>query len=193
MENHQVLEILEEVGAYLKGHFLLTSGLHSGEFFQCAQLMQYPERTALLCSQLARYWDSQQIDLVVGPATGGILLAYELGRHLNARALYAEPLEGSGMELKRGFLIRPGEQALVVDDVITTGGSVKKVIDIVRERGGEVPGVAALVDRSGGVSFGVKLTALVNVKVTNFPAEECPLCKKGLPLEDPDERLASAT
>ena len=193
MEEHQVLEILEEVGAYLKGHFLLASGLHSGEFFQCAQLMQYPQRAALLCGELARYWNSEEVDVVVGPATGGILLAYELARHLNARALYAEPAEGSGIELKRGFLVRPGERALVVDDVITTGGSVKKVIGSIRGRGAEVLGVAALVDRSGGVSFGVKLTALVSIKVPNFRAEECPLCNKGLPLEDPDERLASAT
>jgi len=154
--------------------------------------MQYPKRAALLCGELARYWDSEEVDVVVGPATGGILLAYELAGHLNARALYAEPVRGSGMELKRGFLVRPGERALVVDDVITTGGSVKKVIGSMRERGAEVLGVAALVDRSGGVSFGVKLTALVSVRVPNFRAEECPLCKKGLPLEDPDERLASA-
>jgi orotate phosphoribosyltransferase len=188
-----VLEILEETGAYLKGHFLLTSGLHSGEFFQCAQLMQYPERTALLCGKLAEYWDADKVDVVVGPATGGILLAYELARFLKARALYAEPTESKEMQLKRGFKIRPGERAVVVDDVITTGGSVKKVIDIVRQRGAEVLGVAALVDRSGGASFGVRLTALVSVELPNFPAEECPLCKKGLPLEDPDERLASAT
>jgi len=193
VEERQVLEILEKTGAYLKGHFLLTSGLHSGQFFQCAQLMQYPEPTALLCSELASHWDADKVDAVVGPATGGILLAYELARLLEARALYAEPVEGKVMELKRGFKIRPGERALVVDDVITTGGSVKKVIDVVRERGAEVLGVGALVDRSGGVSFGVRLTALVSVEVPNFSAEECPLCKKGLPLEDPDERLASAT
>lgn len=171
--------IFSETGALLKGHFKLTSGRHSNRYMQCAQVLQYPKYTEELALHLAEQFAGDNIQLVVGPAMGGIIVAYEVARQLGVTALFTERQDGR-MELRRGFAIQPGQRVLVVEDVITTGGSVQEVIDIVRQNGGEVAGVAVLVDRSGGrVDFGVKQACVLQLDIESWEAEDCPMCKAG--------------
>ena len=182
------MEILRETGAVLQGHFLLTSGRHSGWFIQCAQALQYPDKAEVLCRRLAEQFLDFQVDTVIGPAVGGIVVSYEVARHLNARAIYADKKAGE-LTLGRGFKFRPGERTLVVEDVTTTGGSVKKVIDIVRKSGGLPVGVGVLVDRTAGkIEYPVPSRSVVQLEVESHSKEECPLCKEGVALMDPDTR-----
>lgn len=184
-----VLNLFREAGALLEGHFIYTSGRHGRQFLQAARVMQYPERTAALCEALAARFQDDGIDLVVGPATGGIVLAYETARHLGCRAAYTEKDEG-GMALKRGFRLKPGEKVLVVEDIITTGGSVKKSIDHLRARGAEVVGVGVLIDRSGGEArFDCRFEALTALNMQSWQPEDCPLCAEGKPLIEPDDLI----
>ena len=160
MTEAEVKELLIKHGAILEGHFLLTSGLHSGMYVEKFQVLQYPKATERLCEGLAEKFKDEKIDVVIGPVTGGILLAHETAKHFGTRAIFAERDNGR-MTIKRGFEIQPGERVLIVEDIVTTGGSVMEVIDVVREWGGIVAGVAMLVDRSGGtVDFGVPAKAL---------------------------------
>lgn len=182
------MEILRETGAVLKGHFLLTSGRHSGWFIQCAQVLQYPDKAEELCRCLAERFREFGVENVIGPAVGGIIVAYEVARHLKARAIYADKKEGK-LTLGRGFRFRPGEKTLVVEDVTTTGGSVKKVIDIVEKYGGKPVGVGVLVDRTAGkIEYPVPSASVVQLEVESYPGDECPLCKQGVALMDPDTR-----
>lgn len=171
-------DIFINAGALLNGHFLLTSGRHSDRYMQCAQVLQYPEATSRLAEHLAQCFEHQNIEVVVGPAMGGIIVAYEVARQLKARSIFTERENGK-MALRRGFTIKPGERVLVVEDVVTTGGSVMEVIDVVRESGGQVIGVGVLVDRSGGkVDFGVPMQAVLTMDIKSWPAEECPICRE---------------
>jgi orotate phosphoribosyltransferase len=180
LTEERILDIFTKTGVLKEGHFLLTSGRHSNRYLQCAQVLQYPNYTEELCSQIARFFKDQEVDLVIGPAVGGILLSYEVARQLGLRAVFAER-EGGKMTLRRGFQIAPGQRVLVIEDVVTTGGSVKEVIDLVQEVGGEVVGVGLLVDRSGGtVDFGVPTYPLVRLEVESYSPEQCPLCKDGV-------------
>ena len=182
MTEAEVKELLIKHGAILEGHFLLTSGLHSGMYVEKFQVLQYPKATERLCEGLAEKFKDEKIDVVIGPVTGGILLAHETAKHFGTRAIFAERDNGR-MTIKRGFEIQPGERVLIVEDIVTTGGSVMEVIDVVREWGGIVAGVAMLVDRSGGtVDFGVPAKALLTLKIETFTPENCPLCKAGTPL-----------
>lgn len=189
LSKERVLEILEKSQVLLKGHFLLTSGRHSGQYMQCAKLLQYPNYTEELAAGLAAEFQDQQVDVVIGPATGGIILAYELARQLKAKNMFAERENGQ-MTLRRGFQILPGERVLVAEDVITTGGSVREVMDVVQAQGGEVVGVAVIVDRSNGtLDFGTKLAAALTTEVISYPPEACPLCQEGaLPAIKPGSR-----
>ena len=183
LSNEQVLQIFKDSGALLQGHFKLTSGLHSDTYFEKFQVLQYPRYVEQLCTEMARRFKGDDIQLVVGPTTGGVLLAYEVGKQLGTRGIFAEKGETGGRVLKRGFKINPGERVLVVDDVLTTGGSVTDTIDVVRQGGGVLAGVALLVDRTGGeTQFGVKTEALLSLKVDKFDPGDCPLCKAGVPL-----------
>ncbi|GAB6085308.1 orotate phosphoribosyltransferase [Alkaliphilus crotonatoxidans] len=192
IERERVLKILKETQVLLEGHFLLTSGRHSSQYMQCAQLLQYPEYTEEIAIGLAQAFQGDQIDIVIGPAMGGIIIAYELARKLKARNLFAERENGK-MTLRRGFKIPKGARVLVAEDVITTGGSVKEVMEIVKEQGGVVAGVAVLVDRSNGkIDFGTKLQAALTTEVISFDPEECPLCREGkLPAIKPGSRNIS--
>ena len=143
-------DAINHIGALLEGHFIYTSGRHGRQFLQAARVMQHPEHVARLCAAMADKFRGDQIDLVVGPATGGIILAYATARHLGCRAAYSEKDGEGGMAVKRGFSVRPGARVLVVEDIVTTGGSVKKTIDHLRARGAVVAGVSVLIDRSGG-------------------------------------------
>ncbi|WP_201024156.1 orotate phosphoribosyltransferase [Tepidibacillus decaturensis] len=179
MTKEEILTIFQETGVIKEGHFLLTSGRHSKHYMQMAQVLQYPQITAKLCSSLADPFQDKQIDVVVSPAVGGILVGYEVSRALGVKNIFCERENGK-MTLRRGFQIEPGQSVLVVEDVVTTGGSVKEVISVVEQSGGEVVGVGVLVDRSNGnVDFGYPFHALLSMEVESFSKESCPLCLEG--------------
>ncbi|HHW11374.1 MAG TPA: orotate phosphoribosyltransferase [Firmicutes bacterium] len=185
----EIMAIFNGTGALRQGHFVLTSGKHSAQYMQCAQVLQYPWLAATLGEALAAHYAGVGVETVVGPAMGGILVAHEVGRALGVRALFAERQDGK-MTLRRGFTLKPGEKVLVVEDVITTGGSVQEVIDLVKDLGAEPVGVGVLVDRSGGrVTFaGLPLHSLLSLQIEAFALEECPLCAQGIPWEKPGSR-----
>ncbi|CCO07202.1 orotate phosphoribosyltransferase [Desulforamulus hydrothermalis] len=188
MTREEILEIFTKTGAMLTGHFLLTSGKHSNRYFQCAQVLQYPQYTERLCQALAQPFAGLDVDTVIGPAMGGILVSYEVARALGARSLFTER-ENGHMKLRRNFSVSPGERVLVVEDVITTGGSVAEVIQLVRSLGGQPVGVGVLVDRSGGrVDLGVRTEALLRVTVETFEPADCSMCAQGLPASKPGSR-----
>lgn len=175
----EALQAFIDSGALMKGHFKLTSGRHSNQYMQCAQLLQYPELTEKVVGNIAEQFKNDDIDLVIGPAMGGIIVAYEVAKQLGKPGIFTERDNGR-MVLRRGFAIQPGQRVLVVEDVITTGGSVKEVIEVVESNGGILAGAAVLVDRSGGqVDFGVKQVAVLTLDIASWEADECPLCKEG--------------
>jgi orotate phosphoribosyltransferase len=175
-------------GAVQEGHFLLTSGLHSTAYIQSALILQHTREAAALGEALAGRMRQSDPDVVIGPALGGIIIAHEVARALGARAIFAERSDGR-MTLRRGFAIQPGERVLVVEDVITTGGSAQEVAGLVRDAGGILVGVAALVDRSGGrVRFDAPHAALVALDLPVYPADACPLCRRGEPVVKPGSR-----
>jgi len=181
-----VARLFEDSGAVLRGHFRLTSGRHSPVYWEKAKVLQYPAYTEKLCKMIAGHFRQAKIDLVAGPTTPGIILAYETARQLGVRAIFAEKADGGGREFRRGFVIQPGERVLVVDDVLTTGGSVRAVIAAVRQLGGVVAGVGVLVDRTASkVDFGVPFYACHRADEVSYPPEECPLCAAGVPLTTP--------
>jgi orotate phosphoribosyltransferase len=179
MTENDVKKLLEETKAILHGHFLLTSGLHSPMYVEKFNVLQHPKYTEQLCQELAGRYINDNVELVVGPMTGGILLAHEVGKALGTRAIFTEREDGT-MVFKRGFHIEKGTRVLVVEDIVTTGGSVIEVINAVKKQGGEVIGVGLLVDRSGGkVDFGIRTEALLHLNVETYKPENCPLCKEG--------------
>lgn len=192
MKREEIMQIFLQTGALLEGHFILTSGRHSNRYMQCARVLQYPDHTETLARIIAGHYRDEHIDVVVAPAVGGILVAYEVARQLGVKAIFCERQEGR-MMLRRGFTIEPGQRVLVVEDVITTGGSVQEVIDVVREWQGDVVGVGVLVDRSGGkVDFGIRTEAVLTLDIESFPADDCPLCREGkLPAVKPGSRSLS--
>ncbi|NMB45098.1 MAG: orotate phosphoribosyltransferase [Firmicutes bacterium] len=176
------MALLEQTGAYLEGHFLLTSGRHSDRYFEKFRVLEHPEHAELLCSELARRFEDMPIDVVIGPAVGGIIIAYEVARQLGARAIFAER-EAGQMRLRRGFAIESGENVLVVEDVVTTGGSVREVIALVEQTDSHIQGIGILMDRSGGdVDLGYRLEALVSLDIRSYAPVDCPLCRRGIPI-----------
>jgi len=190
IKTEEAMKKFEQAGAIQKGHFKLTSGVHSDTYIQCAQVMQHPEFMHNLCSELGKKFRGDDIDVIVGPAIGGIIMAHVMARVLGpwVRAIFTERENGK-MTLRRSFEINQGEKVLVVEDVTTTGSSVREVIDIVNSRQGKVVGVGVLIDRSGGkVDFGLKTEKLLTVDIKTYLPEECPLCKKGIPAVKPGSR-----
>ncbi|WAM30597.1 orotate phosphoribosyltransferase [Caldicellulosiruptor naganoensis] len=188
MNESAYLQMFKDTDALLEGHFLLTSGKHSSKYLQCAKILQYPNLAETICKDLAKNFAGQEIDVVIGPAIGAITLSYELARQLNCRSIFAEREDGI-MKLRRGFKIEEGEKVLVVEDVITTGGSVKEVIEIVKESRGEIVAVAGIVDRSGGkVDVGYPLKTLLTLNIETYEPDSCPLCREGIPLVKPGSR-----
>ncbi len=183
MTEDEVKALLIKTHAIMNGHFLLTSGLHSSHYVEKFNVLQHPEYTQQLCEAMAEKFKDAHIETVVGPMTGGILLAHETGKALGTRAIFTERENGK-MTFRRGFSLHPGERCLIVEDIVTTGGSIKEVIDVVRQFGGIPVAVSMLVDRSGGkVNFGdVPYTALLHLDVETYRPEECPLCKAGVPM-----------
>lgn len=177
-----VRDMFVEAGALLSGHFVLTSGLHSDTYLEKFAVLQHPELAQRLCDMIAARFSHSGVQVVLGPATGGIILAHCVGRALGTRAIFAERERGE-MTLRRGFRIDPGEKVLVVEDVVTTGGSVVEVLNLARALGGSVVGVGYLVDRSGGkVRFDVQAKPLMHLDAQAWPAAECPLCAAGKPV-----------
>ncbi len=181
----EVERAFRESGAVLEGHFLLSSGLHSPSYWEKFRLLENPVYAGQLCSMIARHFQPQHIDVVVGSATGGIIMAFEVARQLGVKGIFTEA-EGQRKVLRRGFSIASGERVLVVDDILTTGGSVKQTIDEVQRLGGTTIGVGVLVDRSqGGHDFGVPLFSCYHVSVLTYEPRDCPLCVEGIPLVKP--------
>lgn len=188
MTSGQVLDIFRATGALLEGHFLYTSGRHGAHFVQASRVLQFPNYTERLCKAIAEKWAGEKIELVVGPATGGIILSYETARHLECRSVFTEKDDEGGMALKRGFRLDPGTNILVVEDIITTGGSVKKTIEHLRARGARIAGVSVLVDRSGGeATFDCPYKPLAYLALRSYDPKECPGCLDKIPLSDPDD------
>ena len=183
MTQEEVRALLVKTGAIMDGHFLLTSGLHSPHYVEKFNVLQHPAYTAQLCAAMAEKFKDAQIETVVGPVTGGILLAHETGKSLGTRAIFTERVDGK-MTFRRGFSLREGERVLIVEDIVTTGGSIKEVIEVVKAAGAVPVAVSMLVDRSGGkANFGdVPHTALLTMEVETYTPETCPLCAKGIPM-----------
>lgn len=183
MTENEVYDLLVETGAIMTGHFALTGGGHSPHYIEKFNVLQHPAYTARLCRAIAQHFKDAQIETVVGPMTGGIILAHETGMSLGTRAIFTERVDGV-MTFRRGFTLHEGERVLIVEDIVTTGGSVREVINVVKQFGGIPVAVAMLVDRSGGkVNFGdVPSFALLHMDVETYEPENCPLCKKNIPL-----------
>jgi orotate phosphoribosyltransferase len=181
-----VEQMFEKSGALLKGHFLLTSGLHSPVYWEKARVLQFPEYTEKLCAMIAGHFRGQDISVVAGPTTPGIILSYETARQLGVRGIFAEKDDSGARVFRRGFKIDPGERVLVVDDILTTGGSVRDVVKAVKEAGGNVVGIGVLVDRSTEKpDFGIPFFACHRTEVVTYPPENCPLCATRIPLVKP--------
>lgn len=177
LSQQEIIDVFKQTQVMLEGHFLLTSGRHSDKYMQCARLFEHPEQSARLCQELAQRFADDNIELVVGPAVGGIIMAYEMARQLQVRNVFAERQEGK-MTLRRGFAIPKGARVLVTEDVVTTGGSVKEVIALIQSQGATVVGVASMVDRSNGaVDFARKFEPLLRMEVVSYEATDCPLCQ----------------
>lgn len=188
MNESQILEIFRSHQALLEGHFILSSGLHSNRYIQCALVLQHPRVAEQLCAALAEKLMGFRVNVVVAPALGGILVAHEVARALGARAVFTERQDGE-MCLRRGFTLGPGEAALVVEDVITTGLSTRETMKCAESAGAKVVGAGALIDRSGGaVDLGVPKSTLLALDVQNYTQAECPLCKVGIPAVKPGSR-----
>jgi orotate phosphoribosyltransferase len=182
----EVLKVFRDTGALLDGHFVLRSGLHSGQYFQCALVLQHPRVAERLCAELATKLTDAAAQTIVSPALGGLFVGHEVARALDVRHIFVEKNAAGKLELRRGFQIAPREKVLVAEDVVTKGGRVQETIEIVRNLGAEVVGVGTLVDRSDGkVDFGVQLKSLLRLQVGTFEATACPLCKAGQPVMKP--------
>ena len=193
-----ILSAFYETGAYLKGHFRLTSGLHSPEYLQCALVLQYPRHAEhfgrLMATEFRRLEPTLNVGVVASPAIGGLIIGHEVARALSARFIFSERDASGKMTLRRGFSVEPGEVAVVVEDVVTTGGSSREVIDILKETGARVIGAGSIIDRSGGAAdLGVPRVALKTMQVVSYPPDDCPLCRAGSPVVKPGSRPVHAT
>jgi orotate phosphoribosyltransferase len=179
------LALFRQSGAFLEGHFVLTSGLHSPHYVEKFRVLEHPRATAQLCAQIGENFRDAAPTVVVGPMTGGIILAHEVARHLDLRAMFTERVDGR-MALRRGFTLTPEDRVLLVEDIVTTGGSMFEVIDVVRATGATLVGLGFLVDRSNGrVDFGIPSTPLITLNVVAYQPAECPLCAQGIPTHKP--------
>jgi orotate phosphoribosyltransferase len=176
--------LLRDAGALLDGHFKLASGNHSPVYAEKFRLLEQPSQTEALCRMIAEWAKPLGPELVAGPTTGGIIISYEVARLLGIRGIFAEQANGGGRAFRRGFTISPGERTLIVDDVLTTGGSVREVLDAVRDLGGDVAGVAVLIDRTGGKAhFDAPFFACLTLDLETYEPADCPLCANDVPLE----------
>ncbi|MBN2356267.1 orotate phosphoribosyltransferase [candidate division KSB1 bacterium] len=188
MTREKAIEIFKQTGALLEGHFRLTSGLHSPQYFQCARVLQYPQHAEGFCRAIADHFRDAGVEVVISPAIGGIVVGQEVARLLGCRAIFAER-ESNVMTLRRGFEITAGEKVLAVEDVVTTGGSIKEVIALAQQAGAQVVGAAFIVDRSAGrAQFSVPFFATLKMDVVTYQPDDCPLCRQGIPVVKPGSR-----
>jgi len=185
----RTVDLMLRCGALMKGHFRLTSGLHSDEYCQCARVLEHPETAEELGKMLAGFYEGKKVDTVVSPAIGGIVIGHEVARALGVRSLFAERTE-RGMTLRRGFQLEPGERVLIIEDVVTTGGSVKEVAEAVKAAGAEVVGFGFVMDRSREpLNLPAPSRALVEGReMVTYQPEACPLCEAGVPIDKPGSR-----
>src|SRR5215831_4274071 len=188
MTRDEVLDLFRRSGALLEGHFRLTSGLHSSGYLQCALVLSHPEWAATLGTALADRMRGTRATVVLSPALGGVIIGHEVARALGVRALFAERQDGV-LTLRRGFTLSERDRVLVVEDVMTTGGSTRETMDVARAAGAQVVGAASIVNRSGGaISFEVPLESLVDFSLPTYEPDKCPLCAQGLPVVKPGSR-----
>jgi orotate phosphoribosyltransferase len=188
LRTEEVMQRFRETGALLEGHFVLSSGLHSSVYLQCALVLQHPSVAKDLGNALAERFRDQQISLVASPAIGGIVIGHEVARALGARFIWTER-ENGVMTLRRGFSVSPAERTLVVEDVVTTGGSTRETVEALKRAGAEVLAAASIIDRSSGTAdVGVPRVALATLNVPSLPENECELCRKGVPIAKPGSR-----
>ena len=188
MNNNDYIKIFKNSGALLEGHFVLTSGRHSASYFQCAKLLQYPKYLELFSNKIVDHFKDNEIDLVMSPAVGGIVLGTEVGRLLKKRTVFAERVNGK-MAMRRGFEIKANEKVLIVEDVITTGGSVKEVMNLVKDFGGSIVGIGVIVDRSSGeVALHDNQLSIASLKVNSYDSNEVPSELASVPVEKPGSR-----
>jgi orotate phosphoribosyltransferase len=191
LEPEKVIDEFKTTGALLEGHFQLTSGLHSTVYLQCARVLQFPEKAETFGRAIAGRFKTAGIQLVASPAIGGIVIGHEVARALGARFVWTER-EAGEMTLRRGFTVAPGEKTLVVEDVITTGGSTRETIEALKRAGADVVGAASIIDRSGGsVDLGVPRVALATLKVLSVEPANCDACKVGSVAVKPGSRKAT--
>ncbi len=184
--------VFAEVEALQKGHFRLSSGRHSDEYWEKFWALQWPRHVQTFCAEIARRYANDNVEVVLGPTTGGILLAFEVARQMDVRALYAEKENGERL-LRRGLTLAPGTRTLIVDDILTSGGAVRECLGLAARHQAHVVGAAVLVDRSGGaVDLGCRLEALLTVQAATFAPEDCPLCAQGVPLREPGTTFLAA-
>ncbi|KNF07202.1 orotate phosphoribosyltransferase PyrE [Gottschalkia purinilytica] len=188
--DNMVTETLKEVGALLEGHFLLSSGKHSNRYVQCAKLLQYPDKAEQVLKVAVDKVKDLDFDIVVGPAMGGVVAAYEMGRQLGKPSIFTERQEGK-MTLRRGFEIKPGQKILIMEDVVTTGKSSLETIEVLKALGGEVIGIACIVDR-GSAKIDYPIYSCIKLNIESFDKEECSLCKEGLEIVKPGSRNIKA-
>jgi len=178
--------IFKKSGAILEGHFLLTSGLHSPIYWEKFRVLQFPKYTRQLCRLISDHFKKEKVDVVAGPTTGGIITAYELAGQLGVRGIFSEKEGADHRVFKRGFGIKPGERVLIVDDILTTGKSIREVLSLVNEQGSEAIGIGVLVDRSEKKhDFGVPLFSCLRSITPTYKPQDCPLCAAGIPLVKP--------
>ena len=188
MDGGEVIERFRRTGALLEGHFVLTSGLHSTHYLQCALVLQHPAEAEALGRAIAARFADERVETVAAPAIGGIVIGWEVARALGARSIWTER-EAGRMTLRRGFTVRPGERVLVVEDVVTTGGSTRETIEALAEAGAHVVGAASIIDRSAGrADVGVPRVALATLEVPAVAPDACALCARGVPAVKPGSR-----
>ena len=188
MTQEEVLQIFQDSEALLSGHFVLSSGLHSAWYLQCAQVQQYPERLEKLCRGFAEKWRTSGVTAVVGPAIGAIVVSYELARQLGARGLFMERSPEGGFEFRREFRVGSADRVLVAEDVVTTGGSAKEILERLKTTGAHVVGVTSLVCRNKQVDFDADYRYLIDFEIPAYEPAKCPLCRKGSQATKPGSR-----
>ncbi len=191
MQDTELLEMFQQLGVVSNGHFMLSSGRHSDEYWEKFRLLEWPRVTEQLCREIAGRYKRSAIAAVVGPTTGGALLAQEVARQLDTRCLLAEPAPGGGRELRRGFVLHPAERTLIVDDVLTTGHSLRETLSAIQPFQPEIVSIEVLIDRSGGeaiTQFDVPCHALLTISARTYYLDECPMCVEGVPIVKPGTR-----
>ena len=188
MSTPAMLDVFKSTGALLDGHFRLTSGRHSNTYFQCAKVLQHPEHLTTVCKRIAEHFAGSGVETVISPAIGGIVVGTEVGRQLGVKTIFAERKDGV-MSIRRGFSLEPDERVLVIEDVITTGGSVAEVIALIKSAGASLVGVGSVVDRSNcRVKLADNHFSVLSMEVISYTPEECPLCKENVPIDAPGSR-----